>query len=190
MASDSQYTFKGLHGIRDMALMLSLASDYLCEEVFLKKAGLTTDMHLKELKSDISSLKKRFPGKFVKEVDTDRALEEIHTIAGLLQKSDKEILKKCCAGELGLELEDSVSALANTVKATRMQVEGELKAYTKTESVLSHIGWIKSISHPIIGLSTLTVRLLGVVVLAAAMFFVYLFDHGVGKGSAERDRKR
>lgn len=175
MFSDPRESFKGIHGIRDMALMLSLANAYLCEGVFLKKIGLIIDNHLKEIKNDISSLKKQFPGKFVKEVDTDEVLEEIHVTAHRLQEPDKEIAKKCSVGELGLELEASLDALLDTVDAIRMQVEGEVEGYTKAESILRHLVWIKSVGHKIVALSTLIFKLFGLVLLAAAMLSTYLF---------------
>ena len=100
MAAKPPSTSKGLHGIRDMAILLNMANIHLCEEVYLKKVGLSIDNHLKELRSDISSLKKKFPGKFVKEVDTDQVIENFQGIVQRLQEPDKEILKKRPTGAL------------------------------------------------------------------------------------------
>ncbi len=175
MASGPQETFKSIRGIRDMALMLSLGNAYLCDAVFLKKIGLTIDTHLKELKRDILSLKKQFPGKFVKEVDADQVLEGIQLKAQRLQQPDKEITKKCGAGELGRELEASVSALLGTIDAIRVQVEGEVEGYTTKEALLTQVGRVKSLGRQIVALLSLVLKLCGVLVLVGAMVFGYLF---------------
>ncbi len=175
MASGPQGAFRSIHGIRDMALMLSVGNAYLCDVLFLKKIGLTIDTHLKELKNDILSLKKQFPGKFVKEVDADQVLEGIQITAQRLQQPDKEIAKKCSAGELGRELEARVSDLVGTIDAIRVQVEGEVEGYTKKEALLTQVGRVKSLGHQIVALISLVLKLSGVLVLVGAMVFGYLF---------------
>ena len=175
MASDHQESFRSIHGIRDMALMLSLGNAYLCDAVFLKKIGLNIDSHLKELKSDISSLKKQYPGKFVKEVDAEQVLEGIQMTAQRLQEPDTHITKKCGAGELGLELEANVDALVDTVEALRMQVEGEIEGYSTKEAVLTQVGRVKSLGRLIGLLFTLVFKVIGVLILIGAMVFSYLY---------------
>ncbi len=166
---------KGLHGIRDMALLLNMANTHLCEEVYLQKAGLAIDNHLKELRGDISSLKEKFPGKFVKEVDTDQVIENFQGIVRRLQEPDKEILKKCTTGALGLELENVVNVMGHAIDAIKSQVEGELGTYSKAESVLALTGWIKPIGHQLFALSTLTVKVTGAAVSILLVVFTSLF---------------
>ncbi|MGD9032104.1 MAG: hypothetical protein PVJ69_12945 [Desulfobacteraceae bacterium] len=175
MASEHQESFRSIHGIRDMALMLSIGNAYLCDAVFLKKIGLTIDSHLKKLKRDISSLKKQYPGKFVEEVDTDQVLEGIQITAQRLQEPDKDITKKCSVGELGSELEAKVDALVDTVDAIREQVAGDVKGYTKKEAILAQVVRIKSLGHLIVGLFSLAFKVMGVLVLVGVMVFSYLY---------------
>ncbi|MGD8982814.1 MAG: hypothetical protein PVH99_01320 [Desulfobacteraceae bacterium] len=175
MASKSQESFRSIHGIRDMALMLSIGNTYLCDAVFLKKIGLNIDTHLRELKNDISSLKKQYPGKFVKEVETDQVLEGIQMTAQHLQKPDKDITKKCNVGELGRELEASVDTLVDTVDAIRIQVKGELEGYTKKEAILTQVGRVKSLGHLIAVLISLAFKVIGILVLVGAMVVSYLY---------------
>lgn len=175
MDSNRQGSLRSIHGIRDMALMLSIGNAYLCDAVFLKKIGLTIDTHLKELKSDISSLKKQYPGKFEKEVEADQVLEGIQMTAQHLQEPDKDITKKCSAGELGRELEASVDVLVETVNAIRIQVEGEVEGYTKKEAILAQVVRVKSVGHLIAVLVTLAFKVIGVLVLVGAMVFSYLY---------------
>lgn len=175
MASNPQQSFRSIHGIRDMALMLSIGNAYLCDAVFLKKIGLTINTHLKELKSDISSLKKQYPGKFTKEVEADQVLEEIQITARRLQEPDTDITKRCGAGQLGIELEANVDALIDTVDTLRMQVEGELKGYSKKEAILTQVGRVKSLGHLIVVLISLAFKVIGVLVLVGAVVFSYLY---------------
>jgi len=175
MAAKPHNTPKGLHGIRDMALLLNMANTHLCEEVYLKKAGLAIDNHLKELRNDISSLKKEFPGKFVKEVDTDQVIESFQGIVRRLQEPDKETLKKCTTGALGLELENVVNVMGHAIDAINSQVEGELGTYSKAESVLALRGWIKPIGHRLLALSTLTVKVTATAVSILLVVFTSLF---------------
>ena len=175
MASNPQQSHRSIHGIRDMALMLSIGNTYLCDAVFLKKIGLTINTHLKELKSDISSLKKQYPGKFTKEVEADQVLEEIQITARRLQEPDTDITKRCGAGQLGIELEANVDALIDTVDALRMQVEGELEGYSKKEAILTQVGRVKSLGHLIVVLISLAFKVIGVLVLVGAVVFSYLY---------------
>jgi len=78
-------TFAALHDIRDKAILLSLGKAFLCEEVFLMKIGHSIDESLEHLREDILSLKMRFVGKFVEEVDTDSILDDLHSQASFLQ---------------------------------------------------------------------------------------------------------
>jgi hypothetical protein len=175
MESNRQGSLRSIHGIRDMALMLSIGNAYLCDAVFLRKIGLTIDTHLKDVKSDISTLKKQYPGKFENEVEADQVLESIQRTARHLQEPDKDISKKCSAGELGRELEASVGVLAETVNAIRIQVEGELEGYTKKEAILAQVGRVKSVGHLIAVLASLAFKVIGVLVLVGAIVFSYLY---------------
>ena len=176
MAARPNKTTKGLDGIRDMALLLNLANTHLCEEVYLKKVGLAIDNHLEELGGDISSLKKEFPGKFIKEVDTDQVIENFQRIARRLQEPDKETLKKCSTGALGLELENVVNIMGQTLDAIKSKVVGELGTFSKAEgSVLTLAGWIKFIGRQIFTLSSFTFRITSAAFSILLVVFISLF---------------
>jgi hypothetical protein len=96
-------------------------------------------------------------------------------MAQRLQEPDTHITKKCGAGELGIELETNVDALVDTVEALRMQVEGELEGYSKTEAILAQVGRVKSLGRLIVVLFTLAFKVMGVLVLIGAMVFSYLY---------------
>jgi hypothetical protein len=176
MASKPLKAARGLRGIRNMALLLNMANTHLCEEVYLKKAGLSIDNHLKELIMDISSLKKKFPGKFIKEVDTDQVIENFKGIIRRLQEPDNETLKLCTTGALGLELENIVNVMAHGMDAMESLVEGEVETYSTAEkAILAFTRWIKSIGHQLFTLSTLTIRITSAAIAILLVVFISLF---------------
>ena len=175
MVTKPQKAPKGLHGIRNMAILLNMANTHLCEEVHLQKAGIAIGNHLEELKSDISLLKKKFPGKFIKEVNTEQVIENFDEIARQLQEPDKETLNKCSTGALGLELENVVNVMGHALDAIKNQVEGDPDTYSKTESVLALMGRIKSIGKKLFALSTLTIKVTCVAVAILLVVFASLF---------------
>ena len=175
MDSGSQYNLAALKEIRDSVLILSLGNAYLCEEPFLKKIGNTIDVNLEKLKSDISSLKKRFPGKFADEVDTDEIIKKIQDTAKSLQEPDKEIDEKCTMGELGQELETSVNTLADAIKKIKVQVEGDALTYTKKDSALQAVGGLKEIGISVGGAFTYLFKILICLIILSVLVFSYLF---------------
>jgi hypothetical protein len=111
----------------------------------------------------------------VKEVDTDQVIENFQGIVQRLQEPDKEILKKCTTGALGLELENVVNIMGHAIDAIKSQVEGDPGTYSKAESVLALKGWIKPIWHRLFALFSLTVKVTGAAVSILLVVFISLF---------------
>jgi peptidoglycan hydrolase CwlO-like protein len=122
MAFDPPQELAAINEIRDSALLLSVGNEYLCDQIFLKKIGLSIALNAKELKSDIASLKKKRPERF-KETQTDEALSAIFNTAQRMLNPDKETSEKCVLGQLGRELEASINYLARAVNAVTIQAE-------------------------------------------------------------------
>jgi hypothetical protein len=178
---DSKSTFDSLHGIRDNALLLSLGNQYLCGGPSLVKIGLSVDSHLKQLKDDIVTLKRRFPGKFLQEqeVDTDGIVNELYKISKWLQEPDEKIQKKCSAGELGIELEESVDTIALAIDEVWDQVEGRGVTYSTRDSAANFFGAIKSAlgsaAKPIVRTIVLTIKISFLLCTIAALGFFALY---------------
>ncbi len=166
--------FTSLKEIRDRAYLLSLGHEYLCDEPFLKKTGLLIDSNVGKLRGDISSLKRRFPGKFEGDSKTDDLLDHINDIARDLQRPDKKINEKCTGGALGRELEQRVRDLGENIEEIRVHVEGRTPVYTKVEAVLGLFGRLKPAVRAVATSSSLTVKLLAVVIIASLAPFSYL----------------
>lgn len=173
--SDPQYTIESLSEIRDNALILSLGNAYLCEDQFLIKIGSIIDLNVKKLSDEISSLKKKFPGKFTKEVDTDEILEGIYSTAQNLQNPDKELNERCTVGELGRDLEAKIKSLTNAIDTIRDQVEGGGLTYTKKDSVLNVFGGFNNIGTLIGDTLKVGLKILICVIVLAILAVSYLF---------------
>ncbi len=186
---DSKATFNSLHGIRDNALLLSLGRQYLCGGPSLVKIGLSVDSYLKQLKDDIVTLKKKFPGKFLQEqeVDTNGIVNELHKISKWLQEPDKKIQKKCTAGELGRELEEGVDTIALAIDEIWDQVEGRGVTYSTRDSAANFFGGIKSavgsVVKPVVKTVVVTIKILFLLctIVALGLFALYMTMETEGK---------
>jgi flagellar biosynthesis chaperone FliJ len=166
--------FTSLKEIRDRALLLNLGHEYLCDEPFLKKTGLLIDSNVGKLREDISSLKRRFPGKFEDDSKADDLLDYINGIARDLQRPDRKINEKCMGGALGRDLEQRIKALRETIDEIRVQVAGHTPVYTTAEAVLGLFGRLKPAVRAVATSSSLTIKFVVLLVLASLLPFSYL----------------
>jgi cell division protein FtsB len=164
-----------LQEIRDRAYILSLGNAYLCEDVFLRKMGTEIVSMVQRLSDDIISIKKRFPGKFADDVDTETLLEELHARGEKLQNPDSAMSDKCAAGELGRELEQTVQDLTRAIKRITAKVEGSLPEYTKKDAVLDALGRARApASTAASSVVALIFKLVAFLLILATGPFVYL----------------
>jgi hypothetical protein len=164
-----------LNEIRDRCLLLIMANEYLCERVFLYRMGIAITSYAESLRGEILALKKRFPGKFVHEIDTDEMISDIKRFAENLKKGDKELRKKCMSGQLGHELEEKVNVLSRAIQAITELVEGGSVTYSTKDSFSGFFGWIKSTIAWIWSSSTFISKILAFGALIAFSAFYVLF---------------
>jgi hypothetical protein len=175
-AAASLPTFAALHDIRDKAILLSIGKAFLCEEVFLKKIGDSMGESIERLREDILSLKTRFVGKFVEDVDTDSLLNDLHSQATLLKTPDRKVMNKCAVGTLGAELEEMVRGLTRAIKIIRGKVEGEVEEYTKKEAVVKGAKTAGSLVSSLVSLVVKIVVLLFFLALGPAIYLGVSMD--------------
>ncbi|MFZ7112151.1 MAG: hypothetical protein ACOWYE_10750 [Desulfatiglandales bacterium] len=136
MSAKSYISFASLDDIRDQVYLLSIGHAYLCDAPVLKKIGAAIDSRLDELREEILSLKKQFPGKFESEVDTEGILQELRDAARQLQKADDSGAGQDNVGALGEKLEKIVHSMTDAIRAVQTQVEGTGLKYTAKDAVL------------------------------------------------------
>ena len=130
-----QPIFQSLRNIRDSAFLLSIANEYLNENVFLKKIGTEISKNLSALKDDIIALKKQFPGKFTQEVNTDNIMNSFKTTTKEMLLDSDEIINKCTTGKLGTALNADVDKITEAIEKIWRQVKGTDVKYTATDSI-------------------------------------------------------
>jgi hypothetical protein len=172
---DNQYAVGAMGEIRKDSLLLSIAKEYLYEDVYIIKLGKDIERNILRLKDDIISLKKKFPGKFATEVETDGILEKINATALALIEPGIEIKENCRSGELGRKLESDRRSIADAVNLIRIQVQGKHVSYTQKDAVLNAFSGLKDVGSSVGKTLLLGVKILSVLIIIAVAAFLYLY---------------
>jgi hypothetical protein len=144
------------------------------------------DAVLEDLHGEILSLKKKFPGRFAQDIDTDAILEDLHAKAERLQNADAGINSKCAGGQLGRELEELVSTLTGAVKEVTFKVEGKLPGSARRYSFLSLFNPFKAVGRLVSSFSSLVVKLVLFLIILAVGPLAYLFISMEKEGSIQK----
>ena len=166
-----------LNELKDTAALLTMAGEYLCEEVSLKKMGSSIEKNLGILQNHVEDLRKQFVGKKSREDDplVGENLEQISQIASLLQKADSDTKRRCIEGEYGEELSVKVVSLAEGINALKETAEGGAVRYTKAESALGLFGRLKFVISAIATLFKFAFKILALLILICLIPFLYFF---------------
>ena len=170
----SQDPDKALREIRDSAVMLTMAKEYICEDSFLKKTGENIKANIKIIENYIEYLKGQFVGKPIAEIDLSEPVKRLAEFAEHLEKVDDGLKGKCTDGELGKELEEKITSLAGEINALKDRVEGTSVSYTMKDSVIRFLARFKFIIRSLVVTSRFTVRIAALFVLVCLMIFLYL----------------
>ena len=166
---------KALKEIMDSALILSIASEYACEDPFLKKIGANIQENIEVIEKHIEDLKREFVGKPVAEMDLSKPLKGVIDFAEHLHKAGDGTRKKCVGGELGTELDEKFRSLVSAIDGLKERVEGRSVSYTKTDSALGFFAHFKFIIRLLAFLSKYALRISALFVVVCCMIFLYLF---------------
>lgn len=168
---DQQDIKKAIKAIQNIAVMLTGASEYVCEGRILKRCSTHIEANLDNLEMYISQLKKGFPGKLPETLTPDRSLSKIREIATIMKDDSADMETKCRAGELGDELTMRVIELKGVVKDIRDMLSGKVSRYTFADRIAGYGGRFKSF---LLGLSPL-VSTTGKIILAVILVFIFSF---------------
>jgi len=173
--NDDRYAVAALDELKNNVLLLTMANDHLTDEVFLIKIGNNISRAVEVLKRDITSLKKKYPGKFVNEVDTDSILERIDNSAQRMLKPGKEIEDNHASGALGREIESQVISIRKAVDDIRIKVQGSHGAQIGNEPVTNIMLPIKGIFQSAGNMMILGIKILACIMVLAGVIFAYLY---------------
>ncbi len=172
---DLQDIEKSIKAIQNIAIMLTGATEFVCEKRILKVFSSDIEANLEKLENDIASLKKIFPGKFPETLEPDSSLSKIRDIATMLKGDNADIDAKCLAGELGNELTISAAELKGIVKDIWDTVSGKVSEYTTTDRIAEFGRIAKSSLSALSPLVSHAGKIIFAVLFVAIFSFVYLF---------------
>jgi len=167
---------KAIRAIQDIAVMLTGASEYVCEERMLKRYSSEIETNLDNLERYLSRLKGSFPGKFPESLRPDSSLSRIREIASSMKGDDAKLEARCRAGELGNELSQGLKELKAILSDIWDTLGGKVVSkYTFADRIAEHGGRFKSLFSGFSPLISTTGKLILAVILILILSFVYLF---------------
>ena len=172
--STNQPDFQSLRNIRDNSLLLSVANEYLGENIYLAKIGTLLEKNLSVLKDDIRLLKKQFPGKFAVEVNTDKIMDSFDKTAIEMISGGNEVRAECVSGKLGAALSGDINEITDAIEKIWQQVKGSDVKYTKADSISGLFGRLNIFSG-ILKIFSNVAKILLIVIIIALAGFSYLY---------------
>ncbi len=166
---------KAIKAIQNIAIMLTGATEAVCEGRILKRFSGEIEANLERLETDIASLKKKFPGKFPETLKPDSSLSKIRDVAITLGGDNADIEAKCRKGDLGNELTTRVVELKGIVKDIWDTLSGKVSKYTFTDRVADYGRRVRSSLLYLSPLVSNTARIILAALLVTIFAFVYLF---------------
>lgn len=166
---------KAIKAIQNIAIMLTGATQAVCEGRILKRFSREIETNLERLETDIASLKKKYPGKFPETLKPDSSLSKIRDIATVLGGDSSDVEVKCRKGNLGNELTTGVMELKGIMKDIRETLVGKVSRYSFTDRVADCGRKVKSLLVDLSPLVSNTGRIILAVILVGILSVVYLF---------------
>ena len=168
---DPQDIDKAIKAIQNVAIMLTGASEYVCEAGILKRLSGEIEANLERLETEIASLKKEFPGKFPKILSPDSSLSKIRDVATMLKGDDADMEADCRSGDLGNKLNAGTLELREILRDTLDTLGGKVARYSFTDKIADFRGKMKPSLSPLASYAGKAV--LGTLLVAISSF-VYL----------------
>ena len=166
---------KAVKDIHNIGIMLSGASEYVCEEGVLKRFSRYLQAYHKRLESDITSLKKKYPGKFPETPELNSSLARIRDISSVLGQDKKGVETKCRAGNFGHELNTQVAELKSGVQEVWETVSGKVSGYSITDRLAGPGGTVTSALYNLSPFAPIPRKIIIAVLTVAIIAFGYLF---------------
>jgi hypothetical protein len=166
---------RAIKDIHNIGIMLSGASEYVCEEGVLNRFSRYLQAYHKRLESDITSLKKEYPGKFPETPELNNSLSRITDISAALERDKKAIETKCRAGSFGHELNTQVAELRSAVRDIWETVTGKVSGYSITDRLSGGGETVTTALYNISPFGPIPRKIIIAVLAIAAVIFGYLF---------------
>lgn len=162
-----------LGAIKDRAILLSMAHEYLCEAVFLRKLGTELSLHLERLKEQVGTIKKRYVGIPASDVDLETPMAQLVHMAHLMSAAEGGTIDRCRSGQLGEELWAKVRTLVDGVDGLRAKIEGMPAPYGLSDLLFSAGVKLQSLLQKAVASTTFLAKV--AVFFAIGLFGVFLY---------------
>jgi len=175
---DNKGPYAGMNALselRDIAIFLSLGNEYLCLDPILIKIGRSIDLKVEKAREEISALKKKFPGKYSPEINTNNILAEMQRTARGLQKPTEDLKERCRVGTIGKDLEDKTKELAEAIGEIRLKIGGKRPSYSPLEIIFKPFRRLGEFKRPLGGIFSWVFRLTFVLLGFCLLGGVYLY---------------
>jgi hypothetical protein len=167
---------KAIRAIQDIAVILTGASEYVCEGRMLKRYSWDIEKNLDNLETYISRLKEKFPGKFPESLKPDNSLSKIKEIAASMKGDDAKIEVKCRAGKLGDELFLELKELKAVVGGIRDTLSGKVDpTFGFADRITGQGGRFTSFFSGLFSFISTIGKMILVVIIVLILSFVYLY---------------
>ncbi len=163
-----------LNAMKDHAILLSMAHDYMCETVFLRKIGNELSEHLERLREQVGNLKKRFVGIPASDVDMETPMAQLAQMAALMTAAEKSVVERCRSGQLGEELWEKVRTLVDGVDGLRAKIEGMPAPYGLSDLLFSAGTKLRSLLQKAIASTTFLAKVALFCAIGLFGLFLYL----------------
>jgi len=171
---DPQETEKIIKAIQDIAIILTGATEFVCEGRMLKRFSRNLEENLEKLENNTALLKKKFPGKFPNTLEPNSSLSKIRDIAIILKEDNPHIEAKCRSGELGNELALRATEMKAITKDILDALSGKISRYTIVDRFAGYPGRVKSFLLDFSPIVSNAGRILIAAFLVIIFSFVYL----------------
>ncbi|MFC1839226.1 hypothetical protein ACFL1N_06590 [Thermodesulfobacteriota bacterium] len=166
--------FHSFSKIKDNAILLELAKEYICHDVFLEKIGNEIKENIDLLKKDIADLRKQYPGKFTTEVDTEGIIKKLEDTTGGLSSHDDKTKSGIMSGKLGTALNSQLKDMKEAIKQIWVQVKGSELKFSRKDSLEGFLG-LSQIYSKLGSLALILGKGIAVLLVIAIGCFIYLF---------------
>ncbi len=172
---DQEDIEKAIKAIHNIAVMLTGATEYVCEGRILKRFSKEIEGNLERLEIGIASLKKSFPGKFPEDLKPDSSLSRIRDVAKMLKRDNADMVGQCRSGNLGNTLNLTILELRGIVKDILDTLSGRVSRYTFIDRIADYRGSVRSFLSGLSPFISHGGKVILAPILIAIFCLVYLF---------------
>jgi len=156
---------RALDEIKDTAVMLKIAGNYLCHGNVVARIGERMAEAVETLQRQLEEIKKLFVGKPLHDVDFSEPLEDLKKTVSHLKAPTPDILERCKSGDLGIYLSEKTAKLSRLTLEIIRKIEGSHLAYNHTEAILTGLKRLRFLVHGFV----VTYKILTRVIVASSL---------------------